>query len=99
MFLINQLHNGCFDNLNRVQNLLDCLFVTDLCQFLLRIYILIVVKFHLWRDKVFIICGISTVVFLVNGSSGVFLLTVSGSTRFFPAVHKMGKLGNLIKIS
>ena len=39
------------DNLNRVENV-DCLFVTDLCQFLLHIYILIVVKFHLWRDKI-----------------------------------------------
>ena len=69
-----------------------------LCQFLLRIYILIVVKFHLWRDKI-IFCGISTVVFLVNSSGGVFLLRVSGSARFFPAVHTMCKFGNFIKIS
>ena len=44
-------------------------------------------------------CGISTVVFLVNSSGGVFLLRVSGSARFFPAVHTMCKFGNLIRIS
>ena len=33
--------------------------------------------------KNFIFCGISTVVFLVNNSGGVFLLRVSGSARFF----------------
>ena len=47
MCLINQFHNGCFDNLNRVGNVVDCLFVIVLCQFLLHNYILIVVKFHL----------------------------------------------------
>ena len=52
VFLINQLRSGCFDNLDRVENVVDCLFVTGLCQFLLRIYILIVVNFHLWRDKI-----------------------------------------------
>ena len=56
VFLINQLRSGCFDNLDRVENVVDCLFVyvgfkTGLCQFLLRIYILIVVNFHLLRDK------------------------------------------------
>ena len=34
-------------------------------------------------------CGISNVVFLVNSSGGVFLLRVSGSARFYPAVHTM----------
>ena len=44
-------------------------------------------------------CGISTVVFLVNSSGGVFLLRASGSARFFPAVHTMCKFGILIRIS
>ena len=52
MCLINQLHNGCFDNLKRVENVVGCLFVVVLCQFLLHIYILIVVKFHLKRDRI-----------------------------------------------
>ena len=37
--------------------------------------------------------GISTVVFLVSSSGGVFLLKVSGNARFFPAVQTMCKLG------
>ena len=49
--------------------------------------------------KNLIFCGISTVVFLVNNSGGVFLLRVSGSARFFPAVQTMCKFGNFIKIS
>ena len=52
MYLINQLHNGCFDNLSRVKNVLDCFFGIVLCQLLLHIYILNTVKFHLWRDKI-----------------------------------------------
>ena len=35
------------------------------------------------------LCGLSTVVFLVNNSGGVILLRVSGSARFFPAVQTM----------
>ena len=49
--------------------------------------------------KNFIFCGIPTAVFLVNNSGGVFLLRVSGSARFFPAVQTMCKFGNFIKIS
>ena len=51
MYLVNQLHSGYFGNLNRVENVVDCLFVIDLCQFLLHIYILIVVRFHLCEAK------------------------------------------------
>ena len=47
MCLIDQLHNGYFENLNSVENVVDCLFVIVICQFLLHIYTLIVVKFHL----------------------------------------------------
>ena len=99
MCLINQIHNGCFDSLNRVENVVDCLFVTDLCQFSLHIYTLIVVKFHLWRDKIVLFFGISTVGFLVNSSDGVFLLRVSDSAKFFSAVHTMCKFGNFVGIS
>ena len=49
--------------------------------------------------KNLIIRGTSTVVFLVNNSSGVFLLIVAGSARFFPAVQTICKLGNFIKAS
>ena len=37
-----------------------------------------------WKNLIF--CGISTVVFLVK-KGGVFLLSVSGIARFFPAVQ------------
>ena len=33
MCIISQLHNGCFDNLNRVKNIVNCLFVIVLCHF------------------------------------------------------------------
>ena len=49
--------------------------------------------------KNFIFCCISIVVFLVNNSGGVFLLKVSGSARFFPAVLTICKIGNFIKFS
>ena len=49
--------------------------------------------------KNLIFCGISTVVFLVNHSGGVFLLRVLGSARFFPAVQTICKFGNFFKIS
>ena len=51
MYLVNQFHSGCFDNLIIVENAVDCLFVIDLYQFLLHIYFLIVVKFHLFQDR------------------------------------------------
>ena len=52
MFLVNQLHSDYFDNLNRMENVVDCLFVIDLCQFLLHIYILIVLRFHLLQGRI-----------------------------------------------
>ena len=52
MHLINQLHSDYYDNLNRVENVLNCLFVIDLCQFLVHNYILIVVMFHFLRGKI-----------------------------------------------
>ena len=44
-------------------------------------------------------CGISTVVFRVSSSGGVFLLRISGSARPFRAVHTMCKFENSIKIN
>ena len=59
----------------------------------------ILVRFHLLQGKSFIFCGIPTVVFLVNISGGVFLLRLSGSARFFPAVQTIFKFGSFIKTS
>ena len=53
MYLINQLHSENFGNLGRVENVVDCLFVIDQCQFLLRICILIGLMFHLLRDRIY----------------------------------------------
>ena len=44
-------------------------------------------------------CGISTVVFRVSSSGGVFLLRVSGNARFLPAVQNICKFGNFIRIN
>ena len=44
-------------------------------------------------------CDISTVVFLVNNSVGVFLLRVSGTARFFPAVQPIYKFGKFIEFN
>ena len=44
-------------------------------------------------------CGISTVVFRVSNSSGVFRINVSGNARFFPAVQSICKFGNFIRIT
>ena len=49
--------------------------------------------------KNLLFCSILTIVFPVNNSVGVFLLRVSGSARFFPAVQTMCKFGIFIKIS
>ena len=73
--------------------------MTDLYQFLLHICILILVMFHFLQDRNLKFCGVSTVVFRVSSSGGVFLLNVSGSARFFPAVQTMCKFGNFIKIN
>ena len=86
MCLIGQLHNGCFFNLNRVEKDVGCSFVIVLCHFFTA-------YLHSNRGEV------SAVVFLVSSSDGVFLLRVSGSARFFPAVHTMCKFGNFIRIS
>ena len=47
------------------------------------------------RKKNLIICGISTVVFLVINSGGVFLLRVSGRAILFPAVQTICKLKSI----
>ena len=52
MYLINQLHSDYFDNLDKVVNVVDYLFVVDQYQFLLRIDILIGVMFRLLRDRI-----------------------------------------------
>ena len=33
MYLVNQPHSGCSDNLKVVEKVVECLFVIDLCQF------------------------------------------------------------------
>ena len=40
-----------------------------------------------------------SLVFLVNNSSDVFLLSVSGSASFFPAVQTICRFGNFIKFN
>ena len=49
--------------------------------------------------KNLIFCGVSTVVFLINNSGGVFLLSVSGNAKFFPVVQTICRFGKFIKIS
>ena len=53
MFLVNQLRSDCFDNLNKVENVVNYLFVIDPCRFLLHICILIVALFRLLKDKIY----------------------------------------------
>ena len=48
--------------------------------------------FHFLQEKVLYFCCISTVVFRVSNSGGVFLLGVSGSARFFSAVQTISNL-------
>ena len=52
LYLVNQLQNGYFGNLIRVEKVVDGLFVIDLCQSLLHIYILIVVRFLFLLGKI-----------------------------------------------
>ena len=52
MFLIDLLHSGYFDNLNKVGNVVSYLFVTNLYQFLLHICIPILVMFHFLQDRI-----------------------------------------------
>ena len=73
-------------------------FVIVLHQFLLHVCIVILVMFHLLQGKICIFCCISIVVFRVNNSGGIFLLRVSGSARFFPAVQLICKFRSFIKI-
>ena len=52
MCLVRQLRSDYSDNLSRVENVVSYLSVIDQYQFLLRIFILIGVMFHLLRDKI-----------------------------------------------
>ena len=74
MFLVDQLRSDYFGNLSKVENVVGYLFVIDQCQFLLHICILVGVMFRLLRDKILYFFGISTVVFRVSNSGGVFRL-------------------------
>ena len=47
----------------------------------------------------FMFYGITTVVFLLINSGGVFQLSVAGNGRFFPAVQTNSKFWNFIRIS
>ena len=51
-FPSNVLRNDCFDNLDIVENVVDYLFVIDLYQFLLHIFIVTLVMFHLLQGKI-----------------------------------------------
>ena len=55
MYLINRLHSDCFDNLNKVENVVNYLSVIDLYLFLLHIYVLFVVMFRFLQDKIYIL--------------------------------------------
>ena len=52
MYLIYQLHTDYFDILTKVGNNANCLFVIHLCQFLVHIYILILVMFYFLWDEI-----------------------------------------------
>ena len=52
MYLINQLHSDYFDNLNKVGNVVNYLFVIDLYRFLLHIYIPISMMFNFLQDRI-----------------------------------------------
>ena len=99
MFLVNQLRSDYFGNLSKMEKVVGYLFVIDQCQFLLHICILVGVMFRLLQGKIFYFFGISTVVFRVSNSGGVFRLKVSGSARFFPAVQTICRFGNFIRIN
>ena len=51
MFLVNLLRSDCFDNLDRVRNVVDYLFLLVLHQFFLHICIVILVMFHILHGK------------------------------------------------
>ena len=54
MFQVNQLHNDYFDNLNKVGNVVNYLFVIVQYQFLLHICILIEVMFVFCKVEFYI---------------------------------------------
>ena len=99
MFLVNLLRSGCFGNLDIAESVVNYFFMVFQYQFLLHICIVILVMFRLLQGNFFIFCGISPVVYRVINSGGVFLLRVSGSAMFFPAVQTICRFGNFIKIS
>ena len=55
IFLLNQLRNNCFDNLDIVESVIDYLFVIGLHQFLLHICIFILVMFRFLQGNFFYI--------------------------------------------
>ena len=97
MFIVNLLRSDCFGNLDIVEKVVDYLFVTVLHQLLLHICILILVMFRLLQGKFLYFVVFQLFFFRVNNSGGVFLLRVSDSARFFPAVQTICKFGNFIK--
>ena len=80
--VISLLHGEYFGNLDITKSVVNYLFVNDQRQLLLHICILIVVMFRHSQENL-IFWGISTVVFLVKSSGGVFRLSVSGNANFF----------------
>ena len=52
MFLVNLLRSDWFGNLNIVENVVDCLVLIDLHQFLLHICIVNLAMFRLLRGKI-----------------------------------------------
>ena len=52
MCLVNQLRSDYSGNLSRVENVVGFLSVIDQYQFLLHIFILVEVMFHLLRDEI-----------------------------------------------
>ena len=52
MFQVDQIHSDYFDNLNKVGNVVNYLFVIVQCQFLLHICITIGVMFHFLQIRI-----------------------------------------------
>ena len=99
MFQVDQLHNDYFDNLNKVGNVVNYLFVIVQYQFLLHICIPIGVMFRFLQGRILCFWVFQLLFFRVSNSGGVFRLKVSGNARFFPAVQTICKFGNFIRIS
>ena len=81
-----------------MEKVVSCLFVFDQCKFLLHICILALVMFRLLQEKTKYFM-VFLLLFLVNNSDGVFLLSMSGNAKFFPAVQTICRFGNFIKIN